>query len=153
PPRRRRPDRARVPRPPSLTPPGRPPRLAPMRLSSRASIAIAAILLAAPTFRPTHAAGIYRVASVRPSDPRSPLAQTRERQLIVQFRADADDRDVARVTRQAGAERVRRSAYGNRYLVTLDAGFSPAEAMRRLSDQPEVEYSEPNGSLHAFFHP
>jgi serine protease len=124
-----------------------------MRLSSRAAIAIAAILLTAPMFRPTHAAGIYRVASVRPIDPRSPLAQARERELIVQFRADADDADVARVTRQAGAERVRRSAYGNRYLVTLDAGFTPAEAMRRLADQPEVEYSEPNGSLHAFFHP
>jgi serine protease len=124
-----------------------------MRITSRASIGIAACLLAAPMFRPVHAGDTWRVASVRPPDPESPRIRVLEKELIVQFRADADDRDVARLARQAGAERVRRSAFGNRYLVSLDAGFSPSEAMRRLSGQPEVEYAEPNGAVHAFFHP
>src|SRR3954469_2963534 len=102
-----------------------------MRISSRASIAVAAAFLAAPMFRPVHAGETWRIASVRPPDPESPRAVARTSELIVQFRSDAGDGDVARVTRQAGAERVRRSAFGSRYLVSLDAGFTVAEAMRR----------------------
>src|SRR5947207_3124906 len=124
-----------------------------MRIPSRAFVAIAAFLLATPMFRPVHAGETWRIASVRPPDPESPRAVARTSELIVQFRSDADARDVARVTRQAGAARVRRSAFGNRYLMSLDAGFTAAEAIRRLSDQPEVEYAEPNGAVHAFFHP
>src|SRR5256885_10005561 len=108
-----------------------------MPISSRASIVVAACLLASPLFRPLHASQTWRIASVRPPDPEAPRAVARTGQVIVQFRSDTGERDVARVTRQAGAERVRRSAFGNRYLVTLDAGFTTAEAMRRLSDQPE----------------
>jgi len=60
---------------------------------------------------------------------------------------------VARVAREAGAARVKRSAFGNRYLVDLDAGFTMGEAMRRLGTAPEVEYAEVNGPVHAFFKP
>jgi len=44
-------------------------------------------------------------------------------------------------------------AFGNRYLVDLDAGFTMGEAMRRLGTAPEVEYAEVNGPVHAFFKP
>ena len=71
----------------------------------------------------------------------------------MQFRADTDAQDVARLTREAGAARVRRSAFGNRYRLTLDDGFTPAEALSRLAQAPEVEYAEPNGRMHALFTP
>jgi serine protease len=86
-------------------------------------------------------------------DPESPRSRARAGELIVQFRADTDERDVARLSRDAGAARVRRSAFGNRYLMSMDAGFTPADAIARLAGAPEVEFAEPNGRLRAFFHP
>ena len=124
-----------------------------MRITSRLATAIAVLGFAVPMFRPLHAHEAFRIASVRPPDPDSPRARERETQLIVQFREQAGERDVARVAREAGAARVKRSAFGNRYLVNLDAGFSTGEAMRRLNSAPEVEYAEVNGPVHAFFKP
>jgi len=124
-----------------------------MRLTSRLATSIALLALAAALFRPVHAREAFRIASVRPPNPDSPRAREREAQLIVQFREQAGERDVARVAREAGAARVRRSAFGNRYLVDLDAGFTTGEAMRRLAQAPEVEYAELNGPVHAFFKP
>ena len=124
-----------------------------MRITSRLATAIAVLAFAVPMFRPVHARDGFRIASVRPPDPDSPRARERETQLIVQFRDQAVERDVARVAREAGAARVKRSAFGNRYLVSLDAGFTTGEAMRRLGSAPEVEYAELNGPVHAFFKP
>ena len=124
-----------------------------MRLTSRLATSIAIVALAAAVFRPVHAREGFRIASVRPPDPDSPRARERETQLIVQFREQAGERDVARVARESGAARVKRSAFGNRYLVDLDAGFTTGEAMRRLAQAPEVEYAEINGPVHAFFKP
>jgi serine protease len=102
---------------------------------------------------PVHARDAFGIASVKPPVPDSPRSRDRENQVIVQFRSDTVDRDVARVAREAGGARVRRSSYGNRFLMDLDAGFSATEAMRRLAEAPEVEYAERNGAVHAFFHP
>ena len=124
-----------------------------MRITSRLATAIAVLGFAVPMFRPVHAREGFGIASVRPPDPDSPRARERETQLIVQFREQAGERDVARVAREAGAARVKRSAFGNRYLVSLDAGFTTGEALRRLGTAPEVEYAEPNGAVHAFFKP
>jgi serine protease len=124
-----------------------------MRITFRLIIVLAAIAFTAPMFRPLHAGETVRLASLRPVDPDSPRARARAGELIVQFRADTDERDVARLTRDAGAARVRRSAFGNRYLMSMDAGFTPADAMARLAGAPEVEFVEPNGRMHAFFHP
>jgi len=124
-----------------------------MRLTSRFATSIALLALAAPLFRPLHAREAFRIASVRPPNPDSLRARERETQLIVQFREQAGERDVARVVREAGAARAKRSAFGNRYLVDLDAGFTTGEAMRRLAQAPEVEYAELNGPVHAFFKP
>ena len=124
-----------------------------MTLTSRLATAIAVLGFAIPMFRPVHAREGFRMASVRPPDPDSPRARERETQIIVQFREQAGERDVARVAREAGAARVKRSAFGNRYLVDLDSGFTTGEAMRRLGSAPEVEYAEVNGPVHAFFKP
>ena len=124
-----------------------------MRITSRLGTAAAVLAFAVPMFRPVQAREAFRIASVRPPERDSPRAQQRESQVIVQFRADTEDRDVARVSRDAGAARVRRSSFTDRYLMTLDAGFTPQVAMERLASAPEVEYVERNGAVHAFFKP
>jgi serine protease len=90
----------------------------------------------------------FRVASVRPQE-----RVTNGRQIIVQFARDASDRDAERDIRMAGGGRARRSAFGSRYLVTLDDGFSMGEAVSRLRQLPEVEYAEANGRMKAFHTP
>jgi serine protease len=124
-----------------------------MRITSRLATAIAVLAFAVPMFKPVHARDGFGIASVRPADPDAPRARERRNQLIVQFREQAAERDVARVAREAGASRVKRSAFGNRYLVDLDAGFTMGEAMRRFGTAPEVDYVEVNGPVHAFFRP
>ncbi|HEY3120038.1 MAG TPA: S8 family serine peptidase [Vicinamibacteria bacterium] len=69
-------------------------------------------------------------------------------ELIVQFRSGADDRDAERAIREVGGAGARRSAYGPRYLVTMDAGLTVDDALTRLGSMPEVEYAEANGVLH-----
>jgi serine protease len=69
-------------------------------------------------------------------------------ELIVQFRSGADDRDAERAIREVGGARARRSAYGQRYLVTIDDGLTVEDALTRLRTMPEVEYAEANGILH-----
>jgi serine protease len=70
-------------------------------------------------------------------------------ELIVQFRQGADDRDAERAIREGGGARARKSAFGQRYLVTLDDGFTVDEAVARLQSMPEVEYAEANGAMRA----
>jgi len=124
-----------------------------MRITSRLVTAGAVLAFAIPMFRPVQARDAFRIASVRPPQSDSPRVRAREGQVIVQFREDAGEREVARIAREAGAERVRRSAFTNRYLVTLDEGFAPGDAMARMAEAPEVEYVERNGAVHAFFTP
>jgi len=69
----------------------------------------------------------------------------REGEVIVSFRAAADDRDVDRVLRSGAAAEVRRSRASRRVLVTLQPGTSVEEAVRRFGEMPEVEFAEPNG--------
>jgi serine protease len=124
-----------------------------MRITSRLATAAAVLAFAVPMFRPVQAREAFRTASVRPPQRDSPRNELRESQVIVQFRSGADDRDVARVSRDAGAARMRRSAFTDRYLMTMDAGFTANDAMQRLASAPEVEYFERNGAVHAFFRP
>jgi serine protease len=124
-----------------------------MRITSRLATAAAVLAFALPMFRPVQAREAFRTASLRPPQRDSERARLREAQVIVQFKADTGVSDVARVSREAGAERVRRSSFTNRYLVSLDAGFTARDAMERLASAPEVEYVERNGEMHAFFKP
>jgi serine protease len=124
-----------------------------MRITSRLATAAAVLAFAVPMFRPVQAGDSFRIASVRPAERDSPRAQLRETQVIVQFRSDTGERDVARVARDAGAARVKRSSFTNRYLVTMDAGFIAQDGIERMAAAPEVEYVERNGAVHAFFKP
>src|SRR5258708_37803785 len=109
-----------------------------MRLTSRLATSIALLALRAAMFRLVHAREAFRIASVRPPNPDSPRARERETQLIVQFREQAGERDVARVAREAGAARVALSGLGEPHRVGPDAGSTTAAALRRPAWDPEV---------------
>lgn len=80
-------------------------------------------------------------------------APYRPGEVVVQFKADSDARDVERAIGQAGGARARRSFYGQRYLVTLESDVSVPQAVARFRAMPEVEIAEPNHLMHAFFTP
>jgi serine protease len=104
-----------------------------------AASALAALSLSP---EPTRGAGVLRVAGERAPLPGAAWARPNE--VVVALAAGADDRDAARVMWEAGGARAQRSAYGRRFRLTLDAGFTVEEAMRRLRQMPEVAYVEPN---------
>src|SRR5688500_3291138 len=107
-------------------------------------LAVGAALAAGATsfFVPLHARESMRIASLR--EPAQTVAGFHSDQVVVQFKAMADDGDVSRVTREAGAARVRKGRSPQRFLVHLDAGFSVTESLDRLRGRPEVEFAEPN---------
>jgi serine protease len=113
-----------------------------MKPLSRLTALFALAAGGASVFFPLQASESVRIASLR--EPSEPARASVPDQVIVQFRGGANEADVSRVTREAGAKRVRRGRTGARHLVTLDAGFTVAEALNRLRGRPEVEYAEPN---------
>jgi serine protease len=70
-------------------------------------------------------------------------------EVIVQFRGGADDRMAERAIREAGGRQARRSAFGARFLVEMDAGLSAEDGLARFRSMPEVDYAELNGVLWA----
>jgi len=118
-----------------------------MKLISR--LIVGATLAAGGAFllHPLQASESIRIASLR--TPAEPIAAHRADEVVVQFRNQVEDRDVSRVTRESGADRVRRGRSRGRYLMHLDAGFTVAEALDRLRARPEVEYAEPNAIFRA----
>jgi len=102
------------------------------------------------------------VVTVRASSPirigeraaaRKPLPPYRPGEVIVQFATATEQSRAERAIREAGGWRARPSAFGQRYLVTLDAGQSVPEAVGRLRTMREVEYAEPNYTVRAAFSP
>ncbi len=121
-------------------------------MSSRCRAFAAALLLASTSgLFSLRAESSYRLSALR----RAPAGGSEDRpgELIVQFRIASEELDVERALRDAGAVRGRKSRFGARYLVTLDAGVAFSEAAARLRALPEVDYAEPNGRVHAFFNP
>ena len=118
-----------------------------MKPFSRLIVLAALAAGGASFFFPLQASDNVRIASLRA--PAEPVGTYVPDQVIVQFKREADDRDVSRVTREAGGARVRRGVFAGRYLVTLDAGFTVAEALDRLRGRPEVEYAERNAIFRA----
>lgn len=112
---------------------------------TRSGIFVCAVVLAGLSFasEPTRGAGTLRVAASERAWRGSGLV-ARPDEVIVVMSATADERDASRVMWEAGGARAQRSAYGHRFRLTLDAGFSVEEAMRRLRQMPEVAYVEPN---------
>jgi len=78
-----------------------------------------------------------------------PGATFREGEVIVAFRGDLEPRDADRMLGGGVVREGRRSRSGPRYLLSLEAGVSTAEAVRLFSGTPEVEYAEPNGLVRA----
>jgi serine protease len=97
---------------------------------------------------PLRADDVFRVAAVRV--PERGLQAYRPSEVIVQFRDAVRERDAAEMMREAGGLRARRSRFGFRYLLGLDAGFEIADALDRLRTMPGVEFAEPNGIVRAF---
>src|SRR5262245_44055549 len=73
-------------------------------------------------------------------------------EVIVAFRGP-DPQDVERAIRAVGGVRARRSAFGPRYLVSLDPGVMVPDAIGRFATMPDVEYAEVNGTMKALFTP
>ena len=96
---------------------------------------------------PARARDSVRVAALRQT------ARTHEAfvagELIVQFKAAAEDSRVVGDIQEIGGRWARRSAFGPRYRVALDPDVPVAQAVARLSTLPEVDYAEPNGRVRA----
>jgi serine protease len=112
-----------------------------MRIAATAAVAL---LVVSSGSLPAEDEFLRAVRTVRGA---APADAFREGEVIVAFRAPADERDVERALRSGGARHARRSrsASGARYLVALDPGLSVSEAVERYSRMPEVEFAEPNG--------
>ena len=114
-----------------------------LRLLVAAAGALGAVLILAPV----RASSTFRTLAARTVAPAA-MAPA-EDEVIVQFRDAADERAMGDAMHLAGGRSVRRSGFGKRFLVSLDAGFDAAEAMSRLRTLPAVEYAERNGRVHA----
>jgi len=111
----------------------------------RRALVLPAVVLAGLSLgsEPTRGAGVLRIASVERLYTGNGQA-TRAGEVVVAMQPTATERDAARVMWEAGGARARRSAFGPRFRLTLDAGFSVEEALRRLRQMPEVAYAEPS---------
>jgi serine protease len=114
----------------------------------RAARVILVLAIGAAAFLvPVRARDTIRVAALRET------AKSHESlvagELIVQFKATAEERLVARAIQQVGGRWARRSAFGPRFRVALDADVSVSQAVGRLASLPEVDYAEPNGRVRA----
>src|SRR5438445_928182 len=77
-----------------------------------------------------------------------PRGRTRAGELIVAFRAPAEERTIERALRDAGTVGARRGTFGSRYAVTVDDRVGLARALGRLRSMDEVDYAEVNGLVH-----
>jgi serine protease len=113
-----------------------------MRRTALTLLACGLVALSVAT-EPVRGEGELRV-STRERAPRGASPWVRADELVVALKATADEKDAARVMWEAGGRRAQRSAYGPRFRLTLDAGFSVEEALRRLGQMPEVAWAEPS---------
>jgi hypothetical protein len=70
--------------------------------------------------------------------------------VIVQFRGAMEPRTAEREIRSAGGARARRSSFGERYLVSVDEGFTAADVIGRFRQMPDVDYAEASITMYAF---
>lgn len=74
-------------------------------------------------------------------------------EIVVQFRTDTDERTARRAIHEAGGGAARQSAFGQRWLVSMDHGLTSEFGLDYLRRLPEVDYAEPNGRVRAFGRP
>ncbi len=96
---------------------------------------------------PVRASSTFEAFAPRVAAPGALVAADDE--VIVQFADDADERAMDQAMHLAGGKGMRRSAFGKRFLVELDAGFTADEAMTRLRGVPGVAFAERNGRVTA----
>src|SRR5262245_36306103 len=113
----------------------------------RCAVAASAALGAAVPFVSVRASSTFRTLGPRATAPAAMRPKPDE--VIVQFADGADGRAMDDAMRLAGGRSARRSASGRRFLVSLDDGFTPDEAMARLRTLPGVAFAERNGRVRA----
>jgi serine protease len=74
-------------------------------------------------------------------------------EVIVRFATATSQSRAGHAMAEAGGLRARRSAYGDRYLVSLAPGTTVEAAIAHFRAMPEVELAEPNFLVHADFSP
>jgi serine protease len=79
----------------------------------------------------------------------APAATAVPGEVVVSFHPGATDADRERVLQLAGGRTARPGFSRDRVLLTLDAGFDAAEALRRLAAMPEVALAARNVRYHA----
>jgi RimJ/RimL family protein N-acetyltransferase len=113
----------------------------------RPVLAATAVACAGLTLTPVRASSTFR--TMAPHTVPAEQLVPRSDEVIVGFRDEADDREMDQALRMAGGREARRSSFGKRFLLSLDAGFNTGEAIARLRTLPGVAYAEPNGRVHA----
>jgi serine protease len=113
----------------------------------RAAVPAAAALGAVLALTSARAASTFHTFAPRVATPAQMAPAADE--VIVQFRDEADEREMGQAIHLAGGKTMRRSGFGKRFLVSLDAGFDADEAMARLRTLPGVAYAERNGRVRA----
>ena len=108
-------------------------------------------MMAASSAGPAHA-GDAELRSRTGLSPTSAVTAITD-QVIVQFHPGAGQDLAERAIREAGAAWARRSAFENRYLLTVDAGLDIDGCLDRLRSMPEVDYAEANGRVRAHRRP
>ena len=113
------------------------------------TLGAAAVITAAlcALIAPVRASSTFRTFAPRVASPERLVPADDE--VIVQFRDEAGERDMDEAMHVAGGKTLRRSAFGKRFLVHLDAGFTAQEAMARLRTAPGVAFAETNGRVTA----
>lgn len=122
-----------------------------MRPTPRVLLVLGILGLVAADDPRVRAGSSRQVAAMRETPADAPTAVPG--QLIVQFSGDVGLEEAARLVREAGGGRMRPGRFSRRYLISVDDGFSVAEALSRLRGRAEVEYAEPNGIVRASFRP
>lgn len=81
------------------------------------------------------------------------LPQDMPGELIVGFVESASQPAIENALRDVGGVYARKSQFGGRYMVQLEAGLDEATALARLSTMPGVAYAERNGTARTFLRP
>lgn len=116
----------------------------------RRFLVAAALLLILPSVARVGAGSLVRV---RAHAGRSATPRFVPGQVIVEFATATGQSRARAAIEQAGGMRARRSAFGERYLVSLAPGASVEGTVARLRAMREVEYAEPNYAVRAAFSP
>jgi serine protease len=116
-------------------------------MSKRAGVAAAGILVVGLAHPLGGQAALPERALRRPD---APALSAVPGEVLVGFGNGVDAARIESAVRRIGGTRARRSRFESRYLVSLEAGRSSADAVAALRQMPEVAWAETNGVMSAF---